>query len=248
MMPANGGSSGSWLTTYGDMVTLLLTFFVLLFTFSNLDAERFRAIMESFQGSLGVLDSGLTISREASIAGRDSPRGQLFEQNLLEREFAEDVMRALASLQAIVGLSDSFSVELTERGVVIHFTDHVLFDTGKAELKPQAREILAVLARELKDLPQAIRVEGHTDNVPIHNALYPSNWELSAARAVGVVRFLIETGGLDPRRLSAVGYGEYRPIASNETEEGRARNRRVDIVLLRSELNTAEPVFADFSF
>lgn len=247
MMPANGGSSGSWLTTYGDMVTLLLTFFVLLFSFSTLDLERFRAVMQSFQGSLGVLESGMTISDQASIAGRDSPMGQLFEQNPLERELAEDVLYALSALQATLGLQDSFWIEFTERGLVIHFTDRVLFDTGKAELKPEARELLAVLAGQLKDLPQAIRVEGHTDNVPIHNAVFPSNWELSAARAVGVVRYLIEAGGIDPRRLAAVGYGEYRPIASNETAEGRARNRRVDIVLLNPEFNPTEPVVADFS-
>lgn len=229
------------------MVTLLLTFFVLLFSFSTLDLERFRAIMQSFQGSLGILESGMTISNQASIAGRDSPRGQLFEQNLVEREFAEDVLRALSALQATLGLHDSFWIEFSERGMVIHFTDRVLFDTGRAELKPEARELLLVLARQLKDLPHAIRVEGHTDNVPIHNALYASNWELSAARAVRVVRFLIETGGIDPRRLAAVGYGEYRPIASNDTAEGRARNRRVDIVLLSPEFNSAEPVAAEFS-
>lgn len=235
------------MNTYGDMVTLLLTFFVLLFAFSTLDAERFRAIMESFQGSLGILESGLTISNDASIAGRDSPRGQLFERNPLEREEAEEVLRAISSFQSVHGLQEAFWVEMTERGVVIHFTDRVLFDTGKAELKPEARELLANLARELNNLPQAVRVEGHTDNVPIHNSLYPSNWELSAARAVGVVRFLIESGGMDPGRLSAVGYGEYRPIASNATAEGRARNRRVDIVLLRTDLISAEPIVADFS-
>lgn len=234
------------MNTYGDMVTLLLTFFIMLFAFSTLDAERFQAIIVSFQGSLGILDAGMTVSREAAVSGRDSPVGQLFEPNPLERDETQHALLAISSFQEAYNLQGAFAVEATERGVVIHFTDRVLFDTGRAELKPEARGLLKSLAAELTKLPHAIRVEGHTDNVPIHNPVYPSNWELSAARAVGVVRYLIESGGMDPGRLSAVGYGEYRPIASNETAEGRARNRRVDIVLLRTDLEAAEPISARF--
>ena len=157
------------------------------------------------------------------------------------------MLLAITAFQEAYNLQEAFTVVATERGVVIHFTDRVLFDTGRAELKAGARGILQSLAAELDKLPHSVRVEGHTDNVPIHNSLYPSNWELSTARAVGVVRFLIESGGMDPGRLSAVGYGEYRPIASNQTDEGRARNRRVDIVLLRTELEAAEPITAGFS-
>ncbi len=245
--PVSGGNSPGWQTTYGDMVTLLLTFFVMLFAFSSIDAEQFRAIIASFQGSLGILDRGMTISQDPAAAGRDSPAGQLFERNPLEHEETQNVLRAITAFQAAYGLHDAFSVEATERGVVIHFTDRVLFDTGKAELKPEAVHVLEALAAELKQLPHAIRVEGHTDNVPIHNPIYPSNWELSTARASRVVRFFIDVGGIDPARLSAVGYGEYRPIATNETPEGRARNRRVDVVLLRSDLEASEPVSAILS-
>lgn len=235
------------MNTYGDMVTLLLTFFVMLFAFSSVDAERFRAIVSSFQGSFGVLDRGMTISQEPSLAGRDSPRGQLFERNPLERQETQNMLRAISSFQEAHNLHDAFSVEATERGVVIHFTDRVLFDTGKAELKPEALGVLEALAAELNQLSHSIRVEGHTDNVPIHNPYFPSNWELSTARAARVVRFFIDVGGIDPSRLSAVGYGEHRPIATNATPEGRARNRRVDIVLLRSDLEASEPVSAALS-
>lgn len=239
-----GGSSSSWLTTYGDMVTLLLTFFIMLFAFSTLDAARFDALVSSLHGSLGVLTSGMTISREAYVAGRESPLGEIYQRSLVAQEATRNLFETIAFLQSRYDLYDLFTVETNERGIVIHFNDRVLFDTGKAELKPEAQQVLKELAVELAKLPHHLRVEGHTDNVPIHNALYPSNWELSAARAVRVVRFLIEAGGLDPGRLSAVGYGEYRPIASNETPEGRARNRRVDIVLLQDELSALEPVSA----
>ena len=139
------------------------------------------------------------------------------------------------------GLESAFSLENVERGVVIHFTDRVLFDLGKAELKPEAKEVLQLVAQELKAWPNHIRVEGHTDNLPIRTAPYPSNWELSTARATEVLRYLIDVGGLAPERMSAAGYGEYRPIAPNDSEEGRAKNRRVDIVLLRSGLEVSEP-------
>ena len=240
----DGGAAPSWTTTYGDMVTLLLTFFVMLFAFSTLDAARFQALVVSLQGSLGVLDRGMTISQESVVGGRESPQGQIYQQHLVAQDSARDLFEAVWALQERFGLYEAFSIETAERGVIIHFTDRVLFDTGKAELKPEAREVLGALAAELAKLPHHIRVEGHTDNVPINNSQFPSNWELSVARAVVVLRFLINSGGLDPGRLSAVGYGEFRPIASNETPEGRARNRRVDIVLLNDELAASEPVSA----
>lgn len=249
-MPANrrkrppfggGGQSQAWLTTYGDMVTLLLCFFVMLFAFSSLDNARFQAIISAFQGALGVLDGGTAVIREASIAGASSPEADLLRRTVAEIEEAQLMLNRLRALQMSQGLESAFSLENVERGVVIHFTDRVLFDLGKAELKPEAKEVLQLVAQELKAWPNHIRVEGHTDNLPIRTAPYPSNWELSTARATEVLRYLIDVGGLAPERMSAAGYGEYRPIAPNDSEEGRAKNRRVDIVLLRSGLEVSEP-------
>jgi len=236
-----GGQSQAWLTTYGDMVTLLLCFFVMLFAFSSLDNARFQAIISAFQGALGVLDGGTAVIREASIAGASSPEADLLRRTVAEIEEAQLMLNRLRALQMSQGLESAFSLENVERGVVIHFTDRVLFDLGKAELKPEAKEVLQLVAQELKAWPNHIRVEGHTDNLPIRTAPYPSNWELSTARATEVLRYLIDVGGLAPERMSAAGYGEYRPIAPNDSEEGRAKNRRVDIVLLRSGLEVSEP-------
>jgi len=244
LAPDRGGISPTWLNTYGDMVTLLLTFFIMLFAYSTLDAARFEALVLSLQGSLGVLDSGMTISDDPVVSGRESPFGEIYQRSLVADETTRSLFDALRALQERYDLYDVVAIESTERGIVIHFTDRVLFDTGRAEIKPEAREVLQAVAVELAKLPHHIRVEGHTDNVPIHNERFPSNWELSTARAVTVLRFLIQVGGLDPERLSAVGYGEYRPIASNDTPEGRARNRRVDIVLLDHGLAAFEPVSA----
>lgn len=238
---SNGGQGNAWLTTYGDMVTLLLCFFVMLFAFSSLDNARFQAIISAFQGAFGVLDGGTAVIQESSIAGASSPEADLLRRTVAEIDQSQRMLNRLSALQSVHGLETAFSLESVERGVVIHFTDRVLFDLGKAELKPEAREVLQLVAEELKAWPNHIRVEGHTDNLPIRTAPYRSNWELSTARATEVLHYLVEVGGLAPERMSATGYGEYRPIAPNDSDEGRARNRRVDIVLLRSGLEVSEP-------
>ena len=117
----------------------------------------------------------------------------------------------------------------------------MLFDIGKDELRPEAREVLLKVGQLLSQLKNSIRVEGHTDNWPISTPRFPSNWELSTGRATSVVRFLIEEANMDPRQLQAAGYGEYHPIDDNDTAEGRQRNRRVDVIILRPSLSLAEP-------
>jgi len=138
------------------------------------------------------------------------------------------------------GLSD-VQLELQERGLIVRFAEQVFFDLGEATLKPEAMTALRKIAPVLKELPNALRVEGHTDNWPIRTERFPSNWELSVHRATNVVRFLIEEQGFDPDRLSAAGYAEYRPIRPNDTAENRAVNRRVDIVILNIDLWDFEP-------
>jgi chemotaxis protein MotB len=125
--------------------------------------------------------------------------------------------------------------------LVVRFADQVFFDLGKADLKPEAIEILTRLGPLLKDIPNPIRIEGHTDNLPISTARFPSNWELSTHRATSVIRYLVEELGFSPDKLSAAGYGEYRPIADNETPAGRALNRRVDIVIISMDHWAEEP-------
>ncbi|MGI6703187.1 MAG: OmpA family protein [Clostridia bacterium] len=235
----DASDTGSWMTTYSDLVTLLLCFFVLLFSFSVIDAKKFEAIIRSFQGSLGVLDSGKTIDEDLYISQALQSDRLMREQ--LEAESLEWLYRQLDEYIKENALEATVVLGVEERGLLIRFRDQVLFDSGKAIIRKDAETIVQSIGEILKQYDRSIRVEGHTDNVPMNTFLYPSNWELSTARAVNVVKFLIEEVGISPVRLSAAGYGEYHPIADNDTAENRQKNRRVDVVILRNSFELEEP-------
>lgn len=220
-----------WMTTYSDMVTLLLTFFVLLFSMSNVDVQKFQAILSAFRGSLGVLDGGMSLSGDIGLqSASELAIEQLYH---LEQELKEFIVEQ--------GFEGSVQLQMEERGLIIRFADQIFFDLGKADLKPEAVNILNQLGPMLNKLPNPIRIEGHTDNLPINTIQFPSNWELSTYRATSVIRYLIEHLDLDPDKLSAAGYGEYRPVVDNTNDKNRALNRRVDIIIMRIDLWSEEP-------
>lgn len=239
--PPERRGSPAWITTYADMVTLLLTFFVLLYSFSTVDVQKFRAIMAAFQGALGVLDGGRTVSTVSSVSDGSLDIDSAF--GMSQTEFQQ--MQALyEKMQTLVGagqLPGSVELLMEERGLVVRFADRAFFDSGKADIRTDAMPVLEHIAEVLRPLPNHVRVEGHTDTVPINTERFPSNWELSTARATSVIRFLIEEKKMSPQRLSAAGYGEYRPVDANDTVEGRARNRRVDLVIMHLGLSYTEP-------
>jgi chemotaxis protein MotB len=213
------------MTTYGDMVTLLLCFFVLLYSYSVIDVQKFQQIISSIQitflGERGIMETSL-----------DPSSGEQIELQV-DHKF-QDVLVTYQAIKEYLreeGLEDTIKIRIEERGVVLEIQDRVLFDSAQAELRPEAEALLVKVAGILERLPNQVIVEGHTDNVPINTPLYPSNWELSVARAVRVVRYLSEREGLEPKRFIATGYGEYQPVATNRTPEGRAQNRRVNIVI-----------------
>ncbi len=230
----------AWMTTYGDLVTNILIFFVLLFAMSRVDVAKFREALVSLQGALGFLESG-----EAPIPGDitpypDPPTGP---EPIDQRDFGQmlEVKNLIEQGLKEAGLNATVELRLEERGLVIRFHDSILFDLGKADIKPTGRATIDRISETIEVIPNQVRVEGHTDNLPIVSAGYPSNWELSTARATNVVRYLIEGLQYDPKRLSAAGYGEYRPIAPNDTPEGRQLNRRVDVVVLYTSKGNLEP-------
>jgi chemotaxis protein MotB len=139
------------------------------------------------------------------------------------------------------GLSGKVNVSVTERGLVISINNAVFFDPGDAYIKPSIMPVFRRMMATLSDMPNHIRIEGHTDNTPISTERYPSNWELSTSRATNVVRYLISAGVVSPKRLSAAGYAEYSPKVPNDTEAHRAQNRRVDVVVIRNSLMIQEP-------
>jgi chemotaxis protein MotB len=228
-------NTGNWLTTYSDLVTLLLCFFVLLFSFSEIDARKFRNVMSSFQGGTGVLDGGTTLDINENLESSDG----VLEEDL---EKLKDLLEEYADS---VGLENQIIISVEERGLVVHFMDNVLFDSGKADLKPESMQILKSIAEilnrdDFKD--RLIKVEGHTDTDPIrYSAKFPTNWELSATRATNVLRYLVEEENIDGSRISSSGYSFYRPIAPNDTKENKAKNRRVDVVILKSSYEEMEP-------
>ena len=224
-----------YMNTYGDMMTLLLCFFVLLFAMSNIDAKKFEAIVMSFQGSLGVLDGGNTLSSESKIE-----KGSVFEEqssSVAESNNFEKLEKQIKEYLEENKLEKQISISNEEEGLVLRFQDSSLFDQGSATLKPQSYNVLKYVGGILKSKnfkDKFVSVEGHTDNVPISTSTHQSNWELSSNRASNVVRYLIENQGIDPKRLSTAGYGEYQPVAPNDTPANMAKNRRVDIMILRT--------------
>lgn len=226
-------SGGTWLSTYADMVTLLLCFFVLLFAFSNVDEERFQSVMSAFRGGLGVLDGSPVVN--IIDTGISNNISELAMEQLM------GLHDSLSQFLQDEGIERSVSLSMDERGLTIRFADQILFDLGKADLKPEAIEILNHLSPILKELPNPIRVEGHTDDLPINTPIFPSNWELSTHRATNVIRYLVENAGFDPTKLSAAGYGEFRPIVENDSSVNRALNRRVDIIIMSIDLWAEEP-------
>lgn len=222
-----------WMATYGDMVTLLLCFFVLLFSFATLDVQKFKAIAVSMNGSLGVLDSGMTVSMEPLVNAfpSDSPPTDDIQENEKFNELYQEMNEYIKENN----LQTSIMLVLDERGLLVRFMDNVLFDSGKADLTPKAREIITKVAEIIRQNNKNVRVEGHTDNVPISTARFPSNWELSTTRAVNVVKFLIEECGIEAKRMSASGYADQHPIDDNSTQIGRQNNRRVDMVIIRED-------------
>lgn len=223
-----------WMATYGDLVTLLMCFFVLLFAFSTIDAQKFTAVMQSFSGSAGILESGTSLE-EAELVFKAMPENDTTQQSQ-EMQELQDIKEKVVEFLEEQEIDVEISLELQEQGLVIRFVDNALFDPGKAVIKDSVREVLDFLGQLLMSeqfSTREIRVEGHTDNVPNNSPKYPSNWELSTARATNVIRYFLEKSKIEPIRMSVAAYSEYKPIDTNETKEGRAKNRRVDVVILR---------------
>lgn len=212
-------SAPFWMTTYSDMVTLLLTFFVLIVSMSEVEVVKFREALSHFNGQKAVMDFPSVVSPSKPMQDPE----QIYENR---EESLDELLKYLKEND----LEDKVLVDLTVDGVHVSIVDSVMFQSGRAELLPTAEAILVKVAEVLTPLAQLIVVEGHTDNRPIQTAQFPSNWELSGARASSVVRFFLnQSTALGPELYETIGYAEFRPEESNDTPEGRARNRRVEI-------------------
>lgn len=259
-----------WLVSYADFITVMMVFFIVLWTTARVDEGKFQELGQVVH--MAFFPSG-NLLPSPGLPGAGGPGSGMSDQpptadedvdELDPGEFrwpAADEMQVpgihpwtglpISPEEAGLGLveqlpelieSGEMSVVRTERGIVISLQNSVLFDSGSADIRPDAIPILIEVAQALRQVDNNVLVEGYTDNVPIRTAQFPSNWELSASRATNVLRFLVEGNNLDPDRFAAVGYGEYRNIYPNDTEANRQKNRRVDIVILdeRQSLNVGQ--------
>lgn len=249
--------AAKWLVTYSDMVTLVLVFFILLFSMSQIDLVKFQSITQSFQSRaiLDFLPSAIpSDSADPDLddgIGKDDGAGDGddIDADALLDELEEWEKKADALAQLMSGvedyleehdLGDVITANRTEEGVILVLQDSILFDSAEADILESGMPFLDEVGDLLKGITNKVRVEGHTDNRPISTYRYPSNWELSGARAGSVVRYFIEELELAEDRFLIAGYGETRPVVENDSAENWAQNRRVEIVILDSEYDQAQ--------
>jgi chemotaxis protein MotB len=247
-------SQDRWLVSYADFITLLFAFFVVLYAFAKADQKKqvevAVAIDTAFR-SLGIFpDATRRPASDASIAaGTDKPAipmNIVMGEDVLSpakvKDDLEHIQRELQQTLSNQVAAHTVSIQMGRDGLVISLREAGFFNSGSAIPKPETLGTLRQVAASLGRTPYDLRIEGHTDNIPIHTAEFDSNWELSSARATRIAHLFLDLKSITPERISAAGYAEFHPVASNSTAEGRAENRRVDLVVLpRTRINFSVP-------
>jgi chemotaxis protein MotB len=227
-----------WLVSYADFVTLLFAFFVVMFAHSNMDKAKLQRFAEQFQSQMERLPpvpppkgaAPKPVQLTAAPTHEDLTMAEMkgsIEQ--IEQDLLPEIQQGKIELS------------LQARGLIMSLRESAFFDPGRAELHPESLKIMTKVAEALTRIPGQIRLEGHTDDKPIRTEMYPSNWQLSSARAITVLRMLSARYNVDPDRLAAAGFAEFRPLVANDTPENRAKNRRVDVVILTKDAAAMEP-------
>ena len=217
-----------WVVTFGDLMSLLLCFFVLLLSFSEMDRRKYKMVSGSMKQAFGI---------QRKLPVFESPRGQKliakdFDQAVIVSKMKETIKPIIDNIKSeYKELKDAVELEIEEDKVTIRMMGETTFDTGKAALHPAFNPLLKKIGAVLSQTEGEIIIAGHTDNVPLSGGLYGSNLGLSMARAGSVAEYLLRNTAIDPKRLSTMGFGEYRPLTSNDTAQGRRKNRRVEIIV-----------------
>jgi chemotaxis protein MotB len=256
-----GSDTPKWLSTYADMITLVLVFFILLFSISQIDAEKFKTVAESYRNrailefnpSIVPADHPSDLGDEVDTPDdlkdipnsqadeeenedeidQETEQGQNDEEELSnEDDSLADLMNEVNSFLTNEGLEDVITANRTERGIVLTLQEKILFESGEAELIEDGKPFLNKVGKLLDRIPNHVNVEGHTDSRPISTYRYPSNWELSGARASSVIRYLLEQYDLEDSRFQSSGLADTRPVAKNDSPENWQKNRRVEIIIL----------------
>lgn len=264
---SSSGGLPAWLATYGDLATLLLCFFVLLFSMSSIDVSKFKAAMSSFANQIDIMPGGIALTGEelitngvsqlseiAIILANQNPTTEDSDSENIKTEdssdatspstedisgiynsVTKDIAKDIEAYLTTKGINSNIQISYNSNYVKLTIKGEVLFDLSKAELKPDAKKMIGIIAQMIlqKDYKNySIQVDGHTDNWQINTVQYPSNWYLSSARAISVGNLLVDQYHFSPHIIACTGYGEHKPIADNNTPEGRAINRRVEIKLI----------------
>ncbi|MBZ9633926.1 flagellar motor protein MotB [Clostridium sp. FP1] len=238
-----------WLLTYSDLITLLMIFFVIMYASSTVSATKYKQLSQSlnvaFEGggksivgndsAISITDSSTKVVETPSVESNSSDGGKALEESKMK-----DIKKNVDKYLKENGLSSNVSTKIDERGLQVSLNSTLLFDVGKAEVKAESIKQLISIGKILNKVDNYVRIEGHTDSTPISNNEFSSNWQLSAIRATNVTELLISKSGIYPKRISAVAYGENRPVANNTTEIGKSKNRTVDIIILSSKFSKAE--------
>ncbi|SMF37705.1 chemotaxis protein MotB [Paenibacillus barengoltzii] len=243
----------SWLLPYSDLMTLMLALFIVLYGMSTVDAMKFQEMSEAFKsvltGGTSVLDQNAMISNnKTSLSEIETPKstqdGLMTKKNELKRQEQQNLEALKKQLDTYIkenGLTDDLETKLNQSQLMITISDKALFASGEAVVKPEARQLAKAISNMLQQFPDyEVIVSGHTDNVPISTYEFPSNWDLSSVRALNFMKILLLNTNLDPKKFSAIGYGEYHPVASNDTAAGRAQNRRVEVSIIRKYVDSTE--------
>ena len=229
---SEGGGVPPWITTYSDLITLMLAFFVILISFGTFEKGRIVKFVGSFQGAFKILPGGL----------KTEPGEQVMEPGKeILRTFRSRSRLVTTQMEGVIeraGLKKGVEFKMTNKGFEVAITDYLLFGltSGSAAIVPEMKPFLNEMAEIIRQTSYLVSIEGHTDDRPVRSREFPSSWDLSTARAVTILKYFIVEEGISPLRLSAKGFGKYRPLFPNDTEEHRAGNRRVMIYLESAEL------------
>ncbi len=227
-----------WLLSYADFITLLFAFFTVMYALSSMSEVKYKALSESLSTAFAV-DRRINPGEDDEYLKGGEGNGPI--TTTFKKIFSEDFRTLQAGLTELES-DEKLKLNLEARGVVVSLMERNVFKSGSADMIPESFDILDDIADTLVGMPNAVKIEGHTDNVPISTREFPSNWELSSKRALNILQYLVDEQGIDPGNISATGYAEFRPVTSNDTPEGRGENRRVDIVILNRQGNIVEPV------
>ncbi|WP_035155966.1 flagellar motor protein MotB [Cohnella thermotolerans] len=240
----------SWLLPYSDLMTLLLALFIVLYAASSVNVSKLEAMSNAFKSAftsgIGILDKSALIESQDELDKRQKQKHEETDMKTQKEKLAQQEQENLEKLKKELdtyikknGLVTQLQTQLNQSQLMITIRDNALFSSGSADVKPEAQKLAVAIGRMLQNYPDyEVIVSGHTDNEPINTYQFASNWELSSKRAINFMKILLQNPAFDPKNFSAIGYGEYRPVDTNATEAGRAKNRRVEVSILRKYTDT----------